>query len=113
MGFNTTRILLLTLLTTLPWGQSAQASGRWDILQWCSASNPEDAARCEGFLNAAIDMRTSDDFPGPKSCFTPSTRLPHVREQVLIWLKQNKVASEQSGLALVARAIKEQYPCHK
>ncbi len=111
MRLNVTRIVLLTLLSTLLWGQAAKASGRWDILQWCTATNREDAARCEGFISAAIDMRTSDDFAGPKSCFKSDTRLHQVRKEVVIWLQKNKVASEQSGLALVARAIKERYPC--
>jgi hypothetical protein len=111
MGFNKTRAILLALLFTLPWGETAHASNRWDVLRWCAAATQEDAARCEGFLNAALDMRTHDDFPGPKSCFLPSTRLPQVREEVIAWLKENKGAPEQSGLALVARAIKERFPC--
>ncbi len=101
----------MALLSTLLWIEPAQASNRWDILRWCTSASHDEAARCEGFLLAALDLRTSDDFPEPKSCFLPNTRLPHVREEVVIWLKENKVTSENSGLALVSRAIKEQYPC--
>ena len=104
MKLNTARGLTLTLLTLLLCGQHAQASNRWDVMNWCSAASRDDVARCEGFILAAIDSRTSDDYPGPKSCFLPSTRLPQVRQAVVAWLKLNKAAPEQSGLALVTRA---------
>ena len=106
-----TRKVLLALCLILFCGQAAHASNRWDVLKWCTATTPADNARCEGFLSAAIDVTTSDDFPGPKSCFHPNTRLPHVRNEVVAWLKENKIAPEQSGLALVSRAIKERFPC--
>lgn len=111
MGLKRSRVAWMTLLILLCWGQIVQASSRWDILRWCTSTTLDEAARCEGFLLAALDLRTSDDFPGKKSCFLASTRLPHVREKVVLWLKENIIVPERSGLALVSRAVKEQYPC--
>ena len=105
------RTLLSILLITLLWGGPTHATNRWDILKWCAEATSEDAAQCGGFLSAAIDLRTHDDFPGPKSCFLPDARLSDVRIEVVAWLKKNRVVAEQSGLALVARAIKERVPC--
>ena len=111
MVFNRTRTILAILLLALPWVGIAQASDRWDILRWCTANTKEDIARCEGFLSAAVDLRTSDEFSGPKSCFLPSMRLSDVRLEVIVWLKGNRTVREKSGLALVVRAIQERFPC--
>jgi len=112
MVFNRNRTILAILLLALPWVGIAQASDRWDILRWCTTNTKEDIARCEGFLSAAVDLRISDDFSGgPKSCFLPSTRLSDVRLEVIVWLKGNSTVREKSGLALVARAIQERFPC--
>ena len=113
MVFNRTRTLLTLLLVTLFWVGTAQASNRWDVLRWCTSNTQADIAQCEGFLSAAIDLRTSDDFSGQKSCFLPSMRLYDVRLEVIVWLKENKTVPEKSGLALVARAIQERFPCSK
>lgn len=109
--FNKALKIFLIAVFTLLWAGTAQATGRWDVLRWCTTNTPADIARCEGFLNAAIDLRTSDDFSGPKSCFAPHMHLVDVRLEVVAWLKENKIASEKSGLALVARAIRERFPC--
>jgi hypothetical protein len=111
MVFNRARTIFLILLLALSWLEMAQASNRWDILRWCTANTKAEIARCEGFLSAAVDLRTSEDFSGLKSCFLPSTRLPDVRLAVIVWLKGNSIAREKSGLALVARAIQETFPC--
>ena len=111
MVFNRGRTISAVLLLTLLWAGTTQASNRWDVLKWCTENTQSDIARCEGFLSAAVDLTTSDDFSGSKSCFLPSTRLPDVRLEVIAWLKENKIAPEKSGLALVARAIQERYPC--
>lgn len=103
--------ILLLLLLTMLWMGNAQATNRWDVLKWCTANTAADTARCEGFLRAAIDLRTSDDFSGPKSCFHPDMSLFDVRLEVIAWLKENKTAPEKSGLALVVRAIQERFPC--
>ncbi len=99
------------LLLTLLWVGTTQASNRWDVLRWCTTSTQADVARCEGFLSAAVDLKTSDDFSNTKSCFLPGTRLPDVRLAVVAWLKENETVPEKSGLALVARAIEERFPC--
>ena len=111
MQLKPARIMMMTFFFTLLWGQGAQASSRWDVIKWCSAATQDDAHRCEGFILAAIDLRTSDDFSSQKSCFMPNTSLVQVRHEVVVWLKDNKIASEQSGLALVSRALKERFPC--
>jgi len=111
MVFNTIRTILAVLLLTLLWVGIAQASNRWEILRWCTANTQADIARCEGFLSAAVDLRISDDFSGPKSCFLPSASLSDVRLEVIAWLKENKTVPEKSGLALVARAIQERFTC--
>ena len=111
MVLNRTQKILVVLLFVLFWVGTAKASNRWDVLRWCTTNTPADIARCEGFLTAAVDLRVSDDFSGPKSCFLPSMRMSHVRLQVIAWLKKNKAAPEKSGLALVARAIQERFPC--
>jgi hypothetical protein len=105
--------MMTVLVLALPWAGTAEASNRWNVLRWCTANTHADNARCEGFLSAAVDLRTSDDFSGSKSCFLPSIRLHDVRKEVVSWLKENKTASEKSGLALVARAIRERFPCPK
>ena len=101
------------MIFTLLWINPAQSSNRWEVLTWCTENTPADIARCNGFLMAALDLSVSDDFSGPKSCFYPSTRLTDVRMEVIEWLKGNKTAAEKSGLALVARAIHERFPCPK
>ena len=107
MGRSIIALAIIAMLTSY----QAQATNRWDIIKWCSATLPEEMGRCEGFLRAAIDLRTKDEFTEDKSCFLPSTRLHHVREEVVLWLQENTIVEEQSGLALVNRAIKERYPC--
>ncbi len=111
MVFNRTRTMMALLLITLCWAGTAQASNRWDVLRWCTTNTPADIARCEGFLSAAVDLRISDDFAAPKSCFLPGVRLSDIRLEVVTWLKENRTAPEKSGLALVARAIQERFPC--
>ena len=105
------RMLSPILLVTLLWVSNAQASNRWDVLRWCTTNTPADIARCEGFLNAAVDLRSSDDFAGSKSCFAPNVSLLDIRREVVAWLKENKTAPQKSGLALVSRAIHERFPC--
>lgn len=111
MILNKTRTLFAIALLSLFLLGTAQASNRWDVLQWCTTNTQAEIARCDGFLNAAVDLRTSDDFAGAKSCFLPGTRLPDIRLEVIAWLKENKTVPEKSGLALVARAIRERFPC--
>lgn len=113
MLINRIGAVLVVLLLSQFWVGTVQASSRWDVLKWCTTNTQEDMARCEGFLIAAVDLRTSDDFSGTKSCFLPGTHLSDVRPVVVAWLKQNIVVKEKSGLALVARAIEEQFPCPK
>ncbi len=113
MAFTKTREMITLLLCTLLWAGTTQASSRWDVLRWCTEDTQADRGRCEGMISAAVDLRTSDDFSGSKSCFLPSARLSDVRVEVVAWLKDNKVTAEQSGLALTARAIREQFPCSK
>ena len=108
---NRVRTILVVLLLTMLCVGTAQASSRWDVLRWCTTNTKAEIARCDGFLNAAVDLRTSDDFSGTKSCFLPSVRLSDVRIVVIAWLKENRTVPEKSGLALVARAIQEQFPC--
>jgi hypothetical protein len=111
MRFNSLRIRMLVLLISPLWLVTAQASSRWDLLNWCTTDTRIDSARCEGFLIAAVDLRTSDDFTRSKSCFPPGSHIGDVRPVVIRWLRANPVTPEQSGLALVARALKEQFPC--
>ena len=111
MLFNQVRKLLAVFLITLLWVGNAQASNRWDVLRWCTTNTPTEIARCEGFLNAAVDLRSSDEFAGPRPCFAPQTRLSKIRVEVVAWLKENKTAREKSGLALVSRAIQERFSC--
>ena len=100
MLFIQVRKVLAVFLITLLWVGNAQASNRWDVLRWCTTNTPTEIARCEGFLNAAVDLRTSDEFSAPGSCLA-----------VVAWLTENKTAAEKSGLALVSRAIRERFPC--
>ena len=111
MLFNQLQKLLALFLITLLWVGNAQASNRWDVLRWCATNTPAEIARCEGFLHAAVDLQTSDEFPAPGSCFASHLRLIDIRLEVVAWLKENKTAAEKSGLALVSRAIRERFPC--
>ena len=113
MLINRIRIILTIMIFTLLWLSPAQSSNRWEVLKWCTENTQADISRCNGFLYAALDLSVSDDFSGPRSCFYPSTHLSDVRVAVIEWLKDNKTASEKSGLALVARAIHERFPCPK
>lgn len=111
MAFNQALTLRVGLMLTLLWAGTTQATSRWDILQWCSENSQADIVRCEGFLRAAVDLRTSEEFSGPRSCFLSGTSLIDVRREVVAWLKKHKTVPEQNGLALVSRAIQERFPC--
>ena len=111
MLINIVRKGLAIFLVNLLWVSITQASNRWDILKWCMTNTPTEIARCEGFLNAAVDLQTSDEFSGPRSCFASHLRLSKIRLEVVAWLKENKTAPQKSGLALVSRAIHERFPC--
>jgi len=111
MVYKRARTILAVLLLSLLWVGTTQASNRWEVLRWCTENTQTDIARCEGFLSAAVDLRTSDAFSVAKSCFLPGMRLSDVRLEVVAWLKENKTVPEKSGLALVSRAIQEQFPC--
>ena len=111
MHIRPTLTILAALLLALLSIGTAQAANRWDVLRWCTNAIPADGARCEGYLTAAVDLMTSDDFTGPRACFHRDTRMPDVRREVVRWLKENKTAPEKNGLALVTRAIRERFPC--
>lgn len=111
MVTNTSPPYIAVAVLTVLWLATTEASNRWDVLRWCTTNTPADVARCEGLLSAAVDLRTSDDFSGTKSCFLPDTNLADVREEVVAWLKNDRTAPEKSGLGLVARALQERFPC--
>ncbi|WP_210394613.1 Rap1a/Tai family immunity protein [Motiliproteus sediminis] len=98
----------LLLILTLP---HAEASTRWDLLHWCRSEQPLDQARCEGMLQAALDLTTHPDFTTEKHCFPAEITLPGLRNELVSWLEENRVAPEKSGLALLARGISDRYPC--
>lgn len=109
--FYQVRNYLAALMLTLLCMSNTQASNRWDVLKWCTTNTPTEIARCDGFLNAAVDLRSSGDFAGSRSCFAPHLRLADIRNEVVAWLRENKTTPEKSGLALVSRAILERFPC--
>jgi len=105
----------LALLLALLWLTPVEASSRWDILRWCSAETAADAGRCEGILGAALDLTTHADFaaepPTPALCFAPGLTLLQLRATVVAWLRDNPIAEQRSGLALVRRAIQTEFGC--